>query len=66
MYMLEFGKTLTKLGKDYTFGAMNSAIDEFLSQEKRIAKSAEHKLAKTTRHIIHEALRNKQIEVQSI
>ena len=47
MYMLEIGKILTKLGNDYTFGALISAIDQFLPQEKRMAKLDEKKLAHT-------------------
>ena len=66
MYMLEFGKILTNFGKNYTFGDLNSAIDRFLLQEKRMAKMDGNKLALTTRQTIYEVLLNKQIELQSI
>ena len=66
MYMLEIGKIMTKLGKDYTFGALISVIDQFLLQEKRMAKLNEKKLAHTTRQTIYEVLLNKQMELKSI
>ena len=66
MYMLEIGKILTKLGNAYIFGDLNSAIDRFLLQEKRIAKLNEKKLAHTTRQTIYEVLLNKQIELKTI
>ena len=66
MYMLEFGKILTNFGKNYTFGDLNSAIDRFLLQEKRMAKMDGNKLAHTTRQTIYEVLLNKQIGLKSI
>ena len=53
-------------GKNYTFGDLNSAIDQFLLQEKRMAKLNEKKLAHTTRQTIYEVLLNKQMELKSI
>ena len=64
--MFEIVKILTKLGNDYTFGALISTIDQFLLQEKRMAKLNEKKLAHTTRQTIYEVLLNKQIELKSI
>ena len=66
MYMLEIGKILTRFGKNYTFGDLNPAIDQFLLQEKRMAKLNEKKLAHTTRQTIYEVLLNKQMELKSI
>ena len=66
MYMVIIGEILRKIGSRFNFGILKLEIYKFLKNEKFIAKTATHSLAKAIRQRIHEMLKNKQIELKSI
>ena len=66
MYMVKIGKFMKQLGNRYTFDKLLPNLDHFLAHERRIEAFSKHSLAHTTRKATHEAVQNKQIELNSI